>query len=322
MKTARNPATMTFIGVLSLPLVLRLVAPEQSSYVLYVGTFCGIYAILTVGLDLLMGYTGQISVGHAAFFGLGAYVSAILTTKVGLCPTASTALGMVCSGAVAWCIGRAVLSLKGYYLAMATLAFNEILINLINGLESVTGGASGMRDIPHLGFLGFTVESPVLYYLVVWTVTIGVIVLARNIVNSATGRALIAIHSDEVAASTCGIDVARFKTSIFVVANVFASLAGSLYAHAVGFIAPDDFSLVTSVNLIVMLYLGGIGTIYGAVIGAVFLKVLPELTCYFRDYELLMNGLILVLVLLFMPEGIFGLASKLLRGKKDGSKVF
>lgn len=320
MRTVSSPAKIAFAGVLSLPLFLRLIAPEQCSYLLYVGTFCGIYAILTVGLDLLMGYTGQISVGHAAFFGLGAYMSAILTTKAGLCPTVSAALGMACSGAVAWCIGRAVLSLKGYYLAMATLAFNEILINLIIGLESITGGASGIRDIPRMGLLGFTVETQEAYYVLVWAVTIAVIVLARNIASSAAGRALLAIHSDEVAASACGIDVTRFKTAVFVVANVFASLAGSLYAHAVGFIAPDDFSLVTSVNLIVMLYLGGIGTIYGAVIGAVFLKVLPEVTCYFLDYELLVNGLILVLVLLFMPEGVFGLAVKMLRGTKNGAK--
>ena len=278
----------------------------KSAYVTGVLIFCAIHVILTVGLDLLMGYAGQISVGHASFFAIGAYTSAILSTKYDVSPVGAMVTGMLLSGVLSWGIGRPILALKGYYLAMATLAFNEIVINLIIGLEQLTGGASGIRDIPPFAILGITFKHHLLYYYWVWFITIVVIVLSHAIVNSPIGRALMAIHSDEIGAQAFGINCTKYKTNIFVIANVFASLAGSLYAHFIGFIAPDDFQVTTSVNLLVMLYLGGIGTIWGPVIGACFLKILPEITYYFQDYELLVNGIILVFVLIFLPEGIYG----------------
>jgi branched-chain amino acid transport system permease protein len=278
----------------------------MSAYKCGILVFVGIYVILAVSLDLLMGFAGQISVGHAAFFAIGAYVSGVLTVKCGVSPSVALLAGMVLSGAVAWAVGRSVLDLKEYYLAMATLALNEIVVTLIVGLQSVTGGASGLRDVPSFSLLGFSFENHVHNYYLVWAVVVLVIVNSLAVTRSSFGRTLIAIHSDETAARTFGVDCARYKVRVYVLSALYASLAGSLFAHFMGFLAPDDFGVLTSINLLVMLYLGGIGTIFGPALGAVFLKILPELTYQFQDYELLMNGLILIVVLVFMPKGLFG----------------
>jgi branched-chain amino acid transport system permease protein len=298
-----------------IPVVFIILFPVtiggQSAYWSGILVFAGIYVILAVGLDLLMGFTGQISVGHAAFFAVGAYTSAVLTVKYGFSPLLAMFVGMFLSGTLAWVIGRPVLALKEYYLAMATLAFNEIIITLIVGFENITGGASGLRDIPPFSIFGLVLSNHVHYYYFVWAVVLIVIASSILIIRSPFGRTLVAIHSDEVAARTFGVDCAEYKTRVFVLANVFASIAGSLFAHYMGFIAPDDFGVATSVNILVMLFLGGIGTIYGPILGAIFLKLLPEATYLVQDYELLLNGVILIIVLIFMPKGIFGLFTTL-----------
>jgi branched-chain amino acid transport system permease protein len=290
-----------------------LIGGGKTAYWSGILIFAGIYVILAVGLDLLMGYTGQISVGHAAFFAVGAYTSAVLTTKYACSPLLAMFVGVLLSGAVAWLIGRPVLALKEYYLAMATLAFNEIVITLIIGFEGLTGGASGLRDIPSFSMFGFVLSNQAHYYYFVWAVVFLVIGSAVAIINSPFGRTLVAIHSDEVAARTFGVDCPQYKTRVFVLANVYASIAGSLFAHYMGFIAPDDFGVATSVNIMVMLFLGGIGTIYGPILGAIFLKLLPEITFVFQDYDLLINGVILIVVLVFMPRGLYGI----FRGVRD-----
>ncbi len=281
----------------------------MSAYKSGILIFVGIYIILAVSLDLLMGFAGQISVGHAAFFAIGAYVSGILTAKYGASPVLALIAGMALSGAVAWAVGRPVLALKEYYLAMATLALNEIIVTLIIGLQWLTGGASGLRDVPAFSVPGFSFDNHVHYYYFVWAMVLLVVASSLAVARSPFGRTLIAIHSDETAAKTFGIDCAKYKVRAYVLSACYASLAGSLFAHYMGFLAPDDFGVMTSINILVMLYLGGIGTIYGPALGAVFLKLLPEVTYQFQDYELLMNGIILIMVLVFMPKGLFGIFS-------------
>jgi len=273
--------------------------------------FVGIYVILAVSLDLLMGFAGQISVGHAAFFAIGAYVSGILTAKYGAPPAPAMMAGMALSAAVAWGVGRPVLALKEYYLAMATLALNEIVVTLIVGLQRLTGGASGLRDVPSFSVFGFSFDSQIRYYYLVWAIVVLVVASSLLLTRSPFGRTLIAIHSDETAAKTFGIDCAGYKIRVYVLSAVFASIAGSLFAHYMGFLAPDDFSVMTSINVLVMLYLGGIGTIYGPALGALFLKLLPEITVRLQDYEMLMNGAILILILVFMPKGLFGILTEI-----------
>ncbi len=285
------------------PPTLGGMSPYRSGVLVFVG----IYIILAVSLDLLMGYAGQISVGHAAFFAIGAYVSGILTAKYGVPPALAMIGGMALSAAVAWAVGRPVLALKEYYLAMATLALNEIIVTLIVGLQWLTGGASGLRDVPSFSIFGFSFDNQIHYYYLVWFIVALVVWCSLLLARSPFGRTLIAIHSDETAAKSFGVDCARYKTRIYVLSAIFASVAGSLFAHYMGFLAPDDFGVMTSINILVMLYLGGIGTIFGPALGALFLKLLPEVTFQFQDYEMLMNGIILIVILVFMPKGLYGI---------------
>jgi branched-chain amino acid transport system permease protein len=298
-------AAVLFIALY--PVTLGGMSPYKSGILIFVG----IYVILAVSLDLLMGYGGQISVGHAAYFAIGAYVSGILTVKAGVPPLPALLAGLLLSAGVAWASGRPVLALKEYYLAMATLALNEIVVTLIIGLQGLTGGASGLRDIPSFSLFGFGFDNPIHYYYLVWFAVLLVVVASLAVVRSPFGRTLIAIHSDQTAAATFGIDCARYKVRVYVLSAVFASLAGSLFAHYMGFVAPDDFGVLTSINILVMLFLGGTGTIFGPILGACFLKLLPEVTYSFQDYELLVNGLILIVVLVFMPRGLYGLWTSL-----------
>jgi branched-chain amino acid transport system permease protein len=297
------------------PVILGMVSP----YYITVLILVGIYVILAVSLDLLVGFAGQISIGHAAFFAMGAYTSGILTAKHSVSPLIALLCGLFVSGLVAWGIGRAVLRLKGYYLAMATLGLNAIVVKLITGFASITGGASGLLNIPPFHMFGLILQDHTYYYYFVWGVVVIVITCCLALTKSPFGRTLIAIHSDEEAAGTLGIDCPRYKLHAFVISSMFAGLAGSLFAHFMGFIAPDDFDIFTSILILVMLFLGGIGTIYGAALGAVFLKLLPEVTYRFHNYELFLHGLILVLVLICLPKGLLGILTKarlLLKGHR------
>jgi branched-chain amino acid transport system permease protein len=285
------------------PLTVGKIAPYYNTVLILIG----IYVILAVSLDLLMGSAGQISVGHAAFYAIGAYTSGILTTKYGVSPLVALVCALMASSLVAWAIGRAVLRLQGYYLAMATLGLNAVVVTLITGLSSLTGGANGLLNIPKFSILGFAFGDHLRYYYFVWAMVVVTIICTLSLTKRPFGRILLAIHSDEEAAGTLGIDASGYKLHIFVVSSTFAALAGSLFAHYLGFIAPSDFDIGTSIALIVMVSLGGAGTVYGAALGAAFMKLLPEITYRFKDYELLLSGVILVVILIFLPKGIFGL---------------
>jgi branched-chain amino acid transport system permease protein len=304
VKVKRNLWWLALLFFIALfPATLGRISPYYNTVLILVG----IYVILAVSLDLLIGFAGQISVGHAAFFALGAYTSGILTAKHSISPSIALLGGLFVSGLVAWGIGRAVLRLKGYYLAMATLGLNAVIVKLITGFASITGGASGLLNIPPFQIFGLTLQDHTYYYYFVWGIVILVITCCLALTKSPFGSTLIAIHSDEEAASTLGIDCPKYKLHVFVISSVLAGVAGSLFAHFMGFIAPDDFDIFTSILILVMLFLGGVGTIYGAALGAAFLKLLPEVTYGFHDYELFLHGLILILVLIFMPRGLLGI---------------
>ena len=193
--------------------------------------FAGIYCLITIGLSLLMGYGGQISLGQAAFYGIGAYVSAILTVHFELNPWACMIIGMIIASVVAVLIGVPSLKLRGHYLAMATLAFGIIVLIVFNEEVEWTGGPDGMSDIPGLGVFGFEFDSVLKYYYLVWTFVFAAFIFTINVIQSRSGRALRAIHISEAAASAMGINVFRLKIMVFVYSAILASLAGSLYAH-------------------------------------------------------------------------------------------
>jgi branched-chain amino acid transport system permease protein len=292
------------------PLIVVPIYP----YALKVLIPIGIYIILAISLDLLMGYAGQISLGHAGFFALGAYASGISTAKFGFAPFWGLMSSITLTALVALLLGLAVLRLKGYYLIIATLSFGIIVTGLITSLQDLTGGGTGLSGIPEFGLFGLSFDNGTKYFYLVWFFVLLTTLMSYGLVRSRVGRAIAAIHTDELAASCMAINPTRYKVQIFIFSAVLAGLAGTLYAHYLKFLAPDDFNLFVSIDIIVMVFVGGVGTIFGPILGAAFIKLLPEILYKLKDYELLIYGLILILILVFIPGGIFGIL-KYIRSK-------
>jgi branched-chain amino acid transport system permease protein len=273
--------------------------------------------LVVIGLNLLMGFAGQISLGHAAFFGLGAYLSGILTTTYGFPIWPTLFLAMALTAAVAFAIGIPTLKLEGHYLVMATLGFNVIVYIILLQLEPVTGGPSGFAGIPRLELGGWAFDSDRKYYYLLWGVSLGTLLLSLNLIHSRVGRAMAALRQNDIAARCAGIDTETYKVKIFVLSAVLASLAGSLYAHYITFISPGTFSFFYSLQVVTMVLVGGMGSLWGSVLGALLLTLLPEALHAVKEYNVLVYGLILMGVLVFFPHGLVtGIAGLLQRREK------
>jgi len=285
-------------AVLTIPFFLK------GSYFLNVLVFIGINTMLAVALNLLLGYAGQISLGHAAFFGLGAYISGILTTRTPIDPWLAMMLAGFCAAGLAFVIGFPILKLKGHYLAMATLGFGIIMYIIFNETVSWTGGPSGLSSIPnlHIGSLFF--DNDWNNYYLIWIFTLGIMLLSINLSQSRIGRALRAIHDSDVAARVIGVNARILKVQIFTVSALLSAVAGSLYAHTMTFISPVAFGFNFSVELVTMVIIGGLGSIYGSFLGAAILTLLPELLRVFQDFDIVIYGLMLILITMFMPGGL------------------
>ena len=267
--------------------------------------FAGIFALVNLGLGLLMGQAGQISLAQAAFFGIGAYASGILTQKFGWNPWLAMPVGAAVSGAVALSIGIPALRLKGHYLAMATLGFGVIVHIVITEEVALTGGPSGLTDIPGLSVFGHAVKGEFAWYAVVWVFVLSALLFSLNLIRSRVGRALSAIHEEEGAAEAMGVPTARLKVQVFVLSAVFAALAGSLYCHYVTFLDPNPFNLMWSIRFLLMVMVGGIGSLWGVVLGSVLMTFVGnEWLQVFADFEILIYGAILLTVALFLPRGL------------------
>ncbi len=305
------------IGIIIVAIGLFPWLTGNNQYFITLLVFMGINSIIAMGLSLLMGYAGQISLGHAAFFGIGAYSSGVLTVKYSLHPAPAFLAGMLLSAAIAFLVGKPTLRLKGHYMAVATLGFGEILFILFNELSGWTGGPSGLSGIPTLTFLGHPIEGGDYLYLV-WAFVILLLLFSLNVINSRVGRALRAVHGSELAANAMGVDASGYKVQVFILSAVYASMGGSLYAHFVTFISPGSFGLMFSILLLMMVVVGGAETIWGAIVGAVLLTLLPEYLRGLEDFEVLVYGAILLAVLIFMPRGILEGLHKVVR-KRAGA---
>ncbi len=283
---------------------LAIAAGLDNEYYFTLLNFVGIHTLLVVGLNLLLGYAGQISLGHAAFFGLGAYTSGILTATCGVNPWLALLAGLVLSGSAAFLIGVPALKLRGYYLAMATLGFGIIVFIILNQAQPLTGGPSGLSGIPPLTLAGFPLNTARRLYPLIWLAVGVILALSANLVDSRAGRALRALHDSEAAAASLGVDTARLKLKIFIWSALYASLAGSLYAHSLNFIAPASFGFMFSIKLVAMVVLGGMASIWGSLLGAGVLTVLPEVLTVFHDFEVVIFGAILMVVMIFLPRGL------------------
>jgi len=304
------------IVVMILPLIIT------SSYYLSILIFVGIYSLITIGLSLLMGYAGQISLGQAAFFGLGAYTSGILSTKFALSPWFALLIAIFVTAGIAFLIGTPALRLKGHYLAMATLAFGQIVFIIFNEEIAYTGGPSGFGQIPYFKLGKFVLDSDFRYYYFVWAIVLIVLSFSLNLIHSRVGRALRSIHGGEIAANAMGVNTARYKIEVFVLGAVYASIAGSLYAHFVTFLSPGTFSFSFSVALLTMVAVGGMNSVWGAVMGAALLTILPEYLRIFHDYDILIYGGTLLIIMIFLPEGLFiGLFNLIYKGSLPRSRL-
>jgi len=304
----------SFIGLIILPIliaVLPVVIP--SSYILTIFIMVGIYALVCNGMTMLIGYAGQISLGHAAFYGIGAYSSAIISTTYGLSPWIGMIVGMIIAGIIAIIVGIPTFKLKGHYLALATLGFGIIVFTLFKEFRELTGGSNGFFGIPSINLFGFEFNSDLRYFYLVWVFVFIGIIFSRNIIHSRIGRALRSIEGSEIASDAVGVNIMKYKLQVFVLSAMFASLAGSLLAHYVSFINPDLFGAMTSIYFLIMVIIGGSKSIWGSVIGAATYVLLGELLKHFMpillpnkggEFEIVFFGILLVVTLIYMPNGL------------------
>ncbi|MEH7827893.1 branched-chain amino acid ABC transporter permease [Gemmobacter denitrificans] len=290
-----------------------------SGYYYRVGALIFVNAIAVTGLVILIGYAGQVSLGHAGFAGIGAYACALAPMHLGLHPALAAIAGAAISGALAWLVGRPILRLKGHYLAVASLGFGVLISMVLNNERDLTGGPDGM-EVPDLGLRGLLKDWGLpLSNGEFWYAFCGIALLigawlALNLHNSPTGRTLRAVHGSEIAAKVVGVDVPRAKLSAFVISAVYASVSGSLLALQNKFVTPDIAGFMHSVELVTMAVLGGVGSVLGAIFGAGILTLLPQALTVFAEYEQLVLGLVMVLVMIFLREGLLPSILRKLRG--------
>jgi len=277
---------------------------EDNPYTLGLTNQIAITAIVVLGLNLFIGYAGQISLGHAAFFGLGAYGSAVATVTFGLSPWLAMALVASGVGAVALLIGIPILRLSGHYLAMATLGFNFVIHTVLLQWDEVTGGPSGFAGIPYLNIGEYVFDTPVRLHYLLWAFVMVCMLLCLNLIRSGVGRGLAAVAGDETAAAALGVNTHAAKTKVFVLSAVLASLAGSLFAHCFSYVSPDTFNIFASTDMAIMVVIGGMGSVWGSIFGTAFITLLPEWMDAFETYKDFVHGGILVLVLMFLPQGL------------------
>jgi branched-chain amino acid transport system permease protein len=299
--------------IAALLLLLPLVLPNN--FYMDLAIRMAINAIIVLGLNLLIGFAGQISLGHAGFLGIGAYASAALPTHLGWHPLVALVAGAMAAGTLAAILARPIFRLKGHYLAMATLGLGIIINIVVRNEAAWTGGPDGMA-VPAMVLGSLEISGDKTWYAIVASLLCVSIWASINLMDSPFGRALRALHGSEVASQVVGVKVRRYKAAIFVLSAVFASTMGSITALYVGFISPNMADFFHSIELVTMVVIGGMGSIYGSVVGAVLLTALPQALATFEGWETVAFGTILMLSMIFMPKGLVPtLAAKFSKGR-------
>jgi len=315
-------------AALILLVVIALLPVTDSAYLLSILIKIGLHAVIGMGLILLTGLAGQVSLGQGVFYGTGAYVSALLCLRFGISPWLAMPLAAAASGLLAAPIGRAILRLKGIIVAGVTLTVNLIFFYLVVSVSDLTGGATGLSQIPRFEYPKFMSYTTFVFYAV-WLLVILCLVLTTNLVASRVGRALKSVNvlgiGTEDTPQVLGIDVMHFKVAAYVGAAVFAGIAGSVYAHHISVIEPHTFSVQTSVLVAIMVVLGGVTNPWGAIVGSALIVGLTELLREVApiilggptgSYELVAYGVVLVLTLLFLPDGLCSLPARIQEWKR------
>lgn len=302
--------------VIAIALLILFLLPflKFSDYYLHIFILSGIFILLVLGMNLLMGYTGLIQVGHAAFFGIGAYIAALGSKHFHTFFWINLPISGVLTAFTGFILGIITIRMGGVYLAICTFGFNIIVSELLGNLRAITGGHLGVIGIPspHIPVINFTFSSKIsYYYLIVLIVLLNILVFNR-LINGKTGRALMAIREDEIAAEANGVNILYYKILSFSIAAFMAGEAGAFYAHYINFISPETFGIMQSVYILAMAIIGGLGSIIGSIVGAILLSFLPELLRIVGEFRMIVYGLLLLLTILFFPGGIAGLGKKII----------
>jgi branched-chain amino acid transport system permease protein len=293
--------------------VLPLLARGQYSYLLPLAQLCGIYAIIVTGLTLLMGFTGQVSLGHAGFYALGAYVAGVAVSTFNAPLWIAIPAAVVAGGLLALISGFWILRLKGHYLALATLCIGVIVVEAINRME-ITGAAEGLFGMPEISFFGLLPGNPLAKVYFIWGIVLLVVLWAIHLTESPAGRALKAVHGDEDAAESLGVSAFSVKLKVFIASGVLAAIAGVLYTFvSTDYLSPEEFSLMRSVMLVTMVAIGGMGSVWGGIAGSVTLLGLREVITLVSErfgstdatrYIDLTFGIMLVVIMIFSRDGL------------------
>lgn len=304
----RYAVLLLIVAIIAL---LPLIAP--STFYLRIATLTFIFGLAVLGLNLLMGYAGQVSLGHAGFFGIGAYAVAVGPTHLGIPAWLALIAGAAVAGAIAFIVGRPILKLKGHYLAVATLGLGLLFMMMFTNEARWTGGPDGM-PVPRLILFGWIARGTSTWYWISGVTLALASLVAINLIESPTGRAFRAIHDSEIASSVLGIDVARYKLIVFVLSAVYAAIAGAYLALFDGLVTPATAGFLRSIEFVTMAVLGGLGSILGSIVGAAILTILPQLLTVFHDYEHIVLGFIIMMFMIFLRAGIVpSLAALLIR---------
>lgn len=312
--------TATLLTLIAIMLVAPVFFP--SNYYYRVASLVFVNGLAVIGIVILTGYAGQISLGHAGFVGIGAYACALAPVHLALPPALAVVFGAFVSALAAYVVGRPILRLKGYYLAVASLGLGILVSMLLTNEIAITGGPDGIK-VPDLGLRGWLVDRGLAvtngqfwYGMSALCLVIGAWV-ALNLADSATGRALRALHGSETAAGTVGVDVAQAKLTAFVISAVYASVSGSLLALMNRLVTPDIAGYMHSIEMVTMAVLGGSGTVLGGILGAAILTMLPQVLTAFEQYEQVVLGAIMMLVMIFLPQGLLPSLLGLLKGRRE-----
>jgi len=304
------PKALVLTGLAALLLILPLVVTQN--YIIHIVINCFIYITLSLSLNLIIGWSGQFSLGHVAFYGMGAYFTALLMLRGGIDFWLSSLISAVAVGIISWILCRPTLKLRGDYLAVVTLGIGEVFRLVCNNWTDVTRGSRGLPNIPSPTLFGFTFSSKTSFYYLGLFMFLAALVFISRLNTSGYGLALKTIREDDVAAASIGIYPVKFKLSSFVTGCVIASFVGSFYAVYLGFISPSSFEFTESMSMMAMVVLGGIGSIPGVIIGSTVLTALPELLRSLSEYRLVIYGALMVLMMIFRPGGIWGSKMRML----------
>lgn len=300
------------IGIVCAAILLGLPYIGLNQYIMRIIIMIGIYSMLALGLNILTGYTGQVSLGHAGFYAIGAYTASLLSLKMGANFIAAAIAGAVMSSLCGLLLGLPTLRLKGTYLSIVTLGFGEIVKMILMNWDKVTNGTLGLRNIPRPEMFGvkLTLANNGIYYMMLVLVTL-VTIVSMLLIKSKIGRAFMSIKEDELAATMMGIKTTRYKVLSFVISAFITGIAGAFYASMIGFIEPNSFTFDTSTLIISIVILGGMGTIRGMFLGSAILIAFPEVSRFMMDYRFVVYGVVLVVMMRFRPQGVLGWKSKM-----------